>query len=311
MRRLKVSKYVLSGLFIVALVIAGLTGCGGEEGTVSLSKNDFIDQAGRTVHVENVPQRIVSLTPSNTEILFALNLGDRVVGVTDYCDYPPEAKTKTSIGGFYTPDIEKIISLSPDLVLAEVNHEAEVVPQLEKYGIPVIVLKALTIDEALAGITLVGEVTGNREEATSLVESLQDRIQRISDKIKGLSASEKPRVFYLTWHDPLITVGSKNIADDLITRAGGVNIFHSLEGFPTVSLEEIINANPDVIIAGVGMGTGGDATLEFALEESRLADTSARINNRVYSIDIDLIGRFGPRFIDALEELFAYIHPEL
>jgi iron complex transport system substrate-binding protein len=305
-----VFKQLLAGLFIISLFVTGLTGCGGEEAGPP-RQSDFLDQAGRTVHIENLPQRIVSLTPSNTEILFALGLGDRVVGVTDYCDYPPEAKTKTSIGGFYTPDLEKIISLSPDLVLAEVNHEAEVVPQLENYGIPVIVLKPSTLNEALAGIALVGEVTGNREEAVSLVESLTARIKIIDEKIKDLPESEKPTVFYLTWHDPLISVGSGNIGDDLITRAGGINIFHSLDSFPTVSLEEIINADPEVIIAGVGMGTGGDAPLEFALDEPRLADVSARVNNRIYSISIDLIGRFGPRIVDALEDLFAYIHPEL
>ena len=303
-------KHLLAGLFIISIVVTGLTGCGEEERT-HVYLTEFYDHAGRTVHVETAPQRIVSLTPSNTEILFALGLEDRIVGVTDYCDYPEEAKTKASIGGFYTPDIEKIISLSPDLVLAETNHEAEVVLQLEKYGIPVIVLKPSTLNEALSGIALVGEVTRSHEEAVSLVNSLVARIQAIDEKIVELPESEKPTVFYLTWHDPLISVGSGNIADDLITRAGGINIFHSLETFPTVSLEEIINADPDVIIAGVGMGSGGDATMEFAVGESRLANVSARVNNRVYSISIDLIGRFGPRIVDALEELFAYIHPEL
>lgn len=298
-------------LFIVALVLTGLVGCGREPSTETPSRNEFTDQAGRVVHFDKVPQKIVSLAPSNTEILFALGLGVRVVGVTDYCDYPPEAKEKTHVGGYWTPNVETIVSLAPDLVVAQSLHESEVIPQLEKYGMTTIVLEPKTLDEVLDAITLVGKITEKTKEASTLVKDLQSRIDKVTNKTKNLAESERPSVFFITWHDPLITVGSNNLIDDLIIKAGGRNIFHNLEGSPTVSLEEVLQANPGVIIAGIGMGTGEDLPLQFARDESRLSGTSALINDRVYSVSIDLSGRPGPRIVDALEQFARMIHPEL
>jgi iron complex transport system substrate-binding protein len=296
---------------VIALASSLFVSCAAPAETTAPAPNTIIDQVGRTVTVPSIPQRIVSLSPSNTEILFALGLGDRVVGVTDYCDYPPEAKEKTHIGGFWTPDVETIVSLAPDLVVAQALHQAEVIPKLEGYGLNVIVLEPKTVDEVLDAINLVGQITGNTKEAAALVKSLQSRIDRVTDKTKDLPESQRPGVFYITWHDPLMSVGSGNIGDDLITRAGGSNIFHDLEGSVTVSLEEVVQANPDVIIAGVGMGSGEDLPLQFTLEEPRLAGTNARLNNQVYSISMDLPGRAGPRIVDALEQFARFIHPEL
>lgn len=304
-------KRLMVGLVIIALALGGIAGCGQEPGRTNPTHREFTDQVGRVVRFDAVPQKIVSLAPSNTEILFALGLGGKVVGVTDYCDYPPEAKEKPHIGGYWTPDVETIVSLAPDLVVAQSLHEAEVIPKLEGYGLTVIVLEPRTVDEVLDAITLVGEITGNTKEASTVVKGLQSRVAKITDKTKGLPESERPGVFYITWHEPLMSVGSGDIGDDLIVKAGGSNIFHDLEGSPTVSLEEVLQANPDVIIAGVGMGTGEDLPLQFALEESRLAGTNARLNNHVYSISIDLSGRAGPRIVDALEQFAHFIHPEL
>ena len=304
-------KRFMACLFITVLILTGLTSCDGKTGTPTLAKNDFTDQAGRVVHLEALPQRIISMAPSNTEILFALGLGDKVVGVTDYCNYPPEALDKPKIGGFWTPDIETIVSLSPDLVFAQSNHVAEVIPQLEKYGIPVVVLNPKSLDEILGAIILAGNVTGNTKEASALVKNMQSRIDRVVNKTKNLPEAQKPNVFFITWHDPLITVGSNNFIEDLICKAGGVNIFHSLEDSPIVSLEDVVLANPDVIIASVGMGTGEDQTLQFALNEDRLAETSARLNDQIYSVLTDIAGRPGPRIVDALEDFLAAIHPEL
>jgi iron complex transport system substrate-binding protein len=306
-----VFKNLVAGIVIIALLLAGLLGCTNEPVKETRTKTEFTDQSGRVITLSGTPQKIVSLAPSNTEILFALGLGDKVVGVTDYCNYPPEAKEKTHIGGYWTPDVETIVSLAPDLVVAQSLHEAEVIPQLEQHGLTAVVLEPVTINEVLDAITLIGEITGKTNEAAALTKEIQSRIDKVTGKIKGLSESERPGVFYLTWHDPLITVGHDNLGEDLIIKAGGTNIFHSLEGAPTVSLEEVIQANPDVIIVGIGMGTGEDIPLQFVLDESRLAGTSAIQNNRVYSVSIDISGRPGPRIIDALEEFLAAIHPEL
>ncbi|MDD4984768.1 MAG: cobalamin-binding protein [Dehalococcoidales bacterium] len=269
------------------------------------------DQLGRTVEFDNVPQRIVSLAPSNTEILFALGLDDRVVGVTEYCDYPAAARDKAVIGGFSTGDLERVVALSPDLVLATSMHEADVLPALEKRGLTVFVLAPATLDEVLESISLVGEVTGKVEEAAGLVNDMNRRISAVTAKTAGLSSEQRPRVFFITWHDPLMTPGSETRHDELIQMAGGVNIARDLIGYADISLEAVIEANPEVMIAGVGMGDGEDLPAQFMRTEPRLGNTEARRNGWIYEVDTDLEGRPGPRIVDALEAFARFIHPEL
>lgn len=269
------------------------------------------DQLGRTVELDGVPQRIVSLAPSNTEILFALGLGERVVGVTEYCNYPEAAKDKEVIGGFSTVDLERVVTLSPDLILATGMHEDEALPALEKRGLTVFALVPTTFDEVLEAISLVGEITGKAEEAAGLVNDMKERISAVTEKTDGLSQDQRPRVFFITWHDPLMTPGSETRHDELIQMAGGINIARDLSGYADISLEAVIEANPEVIIAGVGMGTGEDLPAQFIRTEPRLGGTDARRNDRVYEIDTDLEGRPGPRIVDALEEFARFIHPEL
>jgi len=266
---------------------------------------------GREINIDSIPQRIVSLAPSNTEILFALGLGDRVAGVTEFCDYPEAARAKPKVGGFSTVDIERVVALEPDLILASSVHEVKVIPVLENVGLTVVALAPKTVDGVLASIILVGEVTGRSREAIRLVTSLEERIKTITDKMDGLPEGQRPRVFYITWHDPLMTPGSGTRHDDLISKAGGTNIARALTGYAAISLEAVIDANPEVMIAGVGMGTGKDLPFQFIKTEPILMDTDACINNRMYKIDVDLVGRPGPRIVDALEKFAEFIHPEL
>jgi iron complex transport system substrate-binding protein len=280
--------------------------------TLTPTSTTITDQLGRTVTLKtNSPQRIISLAPSNTEILFALGLGDRIVGVTDYCNYPPEATTKPSIGGYNTPNIEQVIAMNPDLVLATEIHQVDLIPQLESRGLTVIGLNPKNIDDVLTAITLVGKATGQEKEAASLVADMQKRIKAVIDKTSKLSESQKPRVFYIFWQDPIWTAGAGSFEDELIQKAGGVNIAHDLNGYIDISLETVINDNPQVIIAGVDMGTGKDSPLQFVQTESRLQDVDARQNERIYGTNMDVVGRPGPRIVDALEEFLKLIHPEL
>ena len=280
-----------------------------EEGEIT-SPIEFTDQVGRTVKLEKIPERIVSLAPSNTEILYALGLGDKVVGVTKFCDYPPEVKEKPNIGGFSTPNLEEIVALSPDLVIAAPRHEDEIIPQLEEKGLTVLVLNPKTFDSILSAIRLIGEVTEN-DRAGQLVAEMESRIKAVTDKVSGLTEEEKPRVFYLTWHDPLKTSGSASLHNELIEKAGGKNIFIDVEGVQTIDLETLVSRNPQVMIAGIGMGTGEDQTLRYLLGESRLANTEAGKNDAIYGIDLDLTGRGGPRIVDGLEKFARCIHPEI
>jgi len=272
---------------------------------------NIVDGLGRSVAIEKIPQRIISLSPSNTEILFALGLDDKVVGVTEYCNYPQAAATKPKVGGFSTVDIEKVVSLEPDLVLATNIHSKTVIPALEKLGLTVVALKPTSLPEVLDSITVVGKITGQNKQATKLVSDLRSRIEAITDKTQTLSSNQKPRVFYITWHDPLMTAGSGTLADDVIANAGGQNIASDISGDKTIDLETVIYRDPQVIVASVGMGTGEDLPWQYVQTEPRLKNTQALLNDRIYKIDGDLIHRPGPRIVEALEQMAFFIHPEL
>ncbi len=269
----------------------------------------FVDDLGRTVNIEKVPQRIISLAPSNTEILFALGLEGKLVGVTEFCNYPEAAKAKPKIGGFATVDIERVVSLEPDLVLATSIHEGTVIPALEEVGLTVLALAPKTLDGVLANITLVGEITGKSREATRLVASLEKRIKTITNKTEALTEAERPSVLYLTWHDPLWTAGSGTLQDDLINKAGGENIAHELTGHKTIDLETVIARNPQVIIVLTGHGEAKDLPFYYVKNDPILGATEAVMAGRVYRIDADIFARPTPRMVDGLEQLAGLIHP--
>ncbi len=203
------------------------------------------------------------------------------------------------------------MAAAPDLILAANIHKDKVIPQLEAKGLTVVALSPETIDEVLDAITLVGKITGKDQAAADLVKNMQSRIKAVTDKTSRFTAAQVPRVFYAVWHDPLMTAGSGTFIDELIYKAGGANIAHDLKDYADISLEAVVAANPQVMVAGVGMGEGEDLPLQFIKEEARLKDTEARQNNRIYSINNDLIGRPGPRIVDALEEFARMLHPEL
>ncbi len=306
-RLYRLSAFLLISVMLLSLFVA----CAPPPRKAVSSPSEITDQLERVVKLDSIPQRIISLAPSNTEILFALGLADKIVAVTDYCDYPAEAKEKPSVGGYSTPNIEKIVEIQPDLILATSIHEQRIIPQLEERGITVFALDSNTLDEILEAITLVGQITGKEEAASGLVTEMQNRIKAVTDKTSGLPEGQKPRVFYITWHDPLLAPGSGTFQDDLIGKAGGTNIARNLIGYANISLEAVIEANPEVMIAGVGHGTGTDLNLQFIKDESRLRGTDARRNHRVYGVDGNLVSRPGPRIIDGLEKFAEFIHPEI
>ncbi|MCK5317646.1 MAG: cobalamin-binding protein [Anaerolineales bacterium] len=299
-------RWCISALLMVALLLPA-TAC-----TTEALPGTFIDGLGRTVNIEEVPETIISLAPSNTEILYALGLEDKIVGVTEYCDYPEAAQDKPKIGGFSTVDVERVVEIQPDLILAANKHKDDTIPALERLGLTVLALDPKTLDEVLEAITLVGRCTGSEDEASLLVTEMNNRIEAVTDETDNLTPAQRLRVLYVTWHDPLMTVGSGALHNELIQQAGGTNIFQDLtDNYPNISLEAVIEANPQVIITGVGMGTGEDLPFQFASTEPRLEDVDARINNRVYAITNNLVSRSGPRTVDALERLAKMIHPEI
>ena len=306
----------------LVLVLGFLTGCptttnNGDNGNGDTTPSPeypmtVTDYAGRQVTIEAEPQRIISLAPGNTEIMFALGLEDRLMGVTTYCDYPAAALDKPKIGSFSTPDMEKVVEIQPDLILAANIHIAEVVPQLEQLGFTVFVVDPKGVEEIKEAIEVVGRLMSSLDEAYQLIIEMEQRIAAVTDITNNMTAEQKPRVFYIIWHEPLMTVGSNTNIQELIELAGGVSVAAGLgEDYPYMSLEALIIANPQVIIAGSGMGSGVNLPYLFALDEERLAGVEARINGQVYEINTDLVGRSGPRIVDGLEAMARLIHPEI
>lgn len=266
------------------------------------------DGLGRKVTIKSLPKRIISLAPSNTEILFALGLDDRIIGVTDYCNYPEQAKLKPRVAGYSTPDMEKLVNLAPDLILAESIHEKTVLPALENRGFTVILLQARTVQEILDNINLIGIATGKIKTAEILVADLQNRIKAITEKTKSLTENRRIRVLYAIWYDPIWTMGGGTYADDLITLAGGRNIYSSdFEKSRVVSPESIVARNPQVILVS-GMGTSGQTIAQNLRQQPWMQTTDAIKKGHIYVIsDADLIERPGPRIVDGLEEVARII----
>ncbi|MFC1898729.1 ABC transporter substrate-binding protein [Chloroflexota bacterium] len=273
---------------------------------------EIIDQTGKTIRIKKEPEKIISLAPNITEIVYALEGEEQLIAVTEFCDYPEAALDKPKIGGFYDVNIEKVVALKPDLVLAANFHEDKITPELERLGITALTIDPRTIDDILKAINLVGMVMGRKEAATSVTAEMKNRIEAVTRKTEGLSTEQNMKVLYILWHDPLMTVSSTTRIHEMINKAGGINIAANLEGdYPTISLEAVLLANPQVIISSSGHGSDENISFQFALTEQRLAKTEARLEDRVYGINADLTSRAGPRIVRGLEELAKLIHPEL
>ena len=271
------------------------------------------DDTGETVTIRGIPQRIVSLAPSNTEILFALGLEDRIVGVTDYCDYPPAAAGIQKIGGYKTISVEKVLAADPDLILGAPGSSEDVVGRLRDLGMTVLSLDPETIDDVLQDIELLGRVTGQEEQASVCVESLQLRINAVTEKMSILA--EKPSVVHVVWHDPIWISGSGTFQGEVITMAGGANAFGSVDEWGIISLEEFIVADPDYILVSSGTGMteeeGHDVIKDYFMSEPRMQGLKSVRDGHIYVIDTDVISRGGPRIVDALEEVATILHPDL
>lgn len=263
------------------------------------------DQTGRRIDIPDHPQRLVSLAPSITEAVFALGLGDRLVGDTDYCDYPPEAKTKPHVGAVLNPNLEKIVALAPDLVLGtpEANRR-EVADHLERLGIPVYGVTAHSVDETLHSIEDLGRVLGREAEAHRLVGDLRARVRAVERRVEG---KPPPKVLFVVWYRPLITAGRHSFVADVIRRAGGVSIADDLQGdWPRVSIEGVLNGDPDVIV--FPQTESFSPPLNEFRELAGWKELRAVQNHRMYFVS-SVINHPSPRLIDALEDLARILHP--
>jgi iron complex transport system substrate-binding protein len=263
------------------------------------------DEVGRRVEVPERPSRIISLAPSITETLYALGLGDRIVGDTDYCDFPADAAKKPRIGSVQNPSLEKIVSLKPDLVLGSPEgNRREIIDQLGRLGIPLYGVSDHNLDDVLKSVRDLGALLGADKQAEALSAGLDRRLQTVAEQVKGQS---RPRVLFVTWYQPLITVGPHSFVADVIRRGGAVSISDDLTGdWPHLSLEAVLARRPDVIL--LPRSQSYSPSLADLRKLAGWRDLAAVREGRVYFVP-DTIVRPSPRLVDALEEVARILHP--
>jgi len=264
------------------------------------------DMHGRDVTLAGPPRRIVSLVPSVTEILYALNAEILLVGVTDFCDFPPDARRRPKVGGMVAPSLEAIVALRPDLVIATTEGTREdTFTQLSRMSVPVYLVAAHHVADATALMRRLGELTGRDATARPLVARLEQRIEAVKNDVSPFA---RPRVLYVLWPEPLIVPGREALVTELIQIAGGQSLTaDDAEAWPRYSLEAAVAKSPEVILlANHGAGTGAVSMEQW----QRLTSLPAVKSGRLLSVDGDLMHRYGPRLVDGLEQLARAIHPE-
>jgi iron complex transport system substrate-binding protein len=276
-----------------------------------------IDDYDRNVTITNYPpKRIVSLAPSCTEIIFALNLENKLVGVDNYDYYPPEMSEKidsldiTKVGQYALISIETIVDLEPDLVLAAMRVQYPIIENLDAVGQTAMIIYPQNFDDVLADISLIGEATGYTEEAEELVNSILNKAQDIADKTQG---AYKPRVYIeYSFNGGLQSFGSESFADELINKAGGKNIFtDSASAYISTSSEEVIVSNPEIIIIAKGaMSEAAGLTPDTIRNRPGWSEVDAVKNNQIYEIEERLLLP-GPAMIEGLESIAQVVHPEI
>ena len=256
------------------------------------------------VYAGEVPSRIVSLAPNLTEILFAMGLGDRVVGVTSFCDYPEEAKRRQKVGGMSNPSIEAVVSLKPDLVVVTTDgNPMEFEGRLRSLKIKTYVFRSRRLQELPQGVRGMGAALGVKERGDALAEMMEHTIRRLGIKNPP---ERKRRLLFIVWPEPLIVAGTGTVIDDAITLLGGENIAAGGKGtYPKYSVEEILHNSPDVILIGKGQGHEDMEKVSKRLLD-RLKNVSAVRNGKVFFVS-DLLYRLGPRTCRGIEEMAGYI----
>ncbi len=263
------------------------------------------DSTGATVTLPRIPQRVVSLAPSLSELVFDLEAGSSLVGRTSRCNFPEEARNVTDIGGYMTPDFEKLLTVKPELVLATKNGmRSELIQRIKTLGIAVYVDDSSSIDEIEKLIKNVGILLGKTNRAEQLCMDIESRREKIRALI---SRSNIPTVLFVVGINPLIVASSSSFVSSLISEAGGINVVNDLKiQFPKFSVEEVIRKDPDVIFM-LDKECHGVECQSYWKNYGFLKAVS---NKRVYEVDSDLVSRPGTRIIDALERLTGHLHPE-
>lgn len=268
------------------------------------------DATGAKLTIEEKPEKIVSVLPSNTEIAFALGLGDEIVGVSDHDNYPEEATKKEKIGGLEL-NVEKILSLEPQLVLADQSNDEKALDQLRDSGIPVLVVSsASNFDGVYDVIGLIGKATGTHEKALDIITEMKDKLIALEEKASTIEEKDQKSVFVEISPSPEIyTTGKDTFMDELLTKINAKNAAEDQVGWPKMNEEAIIALNPDVIITTYGSFVE-DPVAEVT-ERNGWNDVTAVKNKQIIDVNEDLVSRPGPRLVEGAEELGKAIYPDI
>lgn len=298
----------MRALALVCLLLAWAAGACTSSKPVpenSTATREITDDAGRRVSLPARVDRVVSLAPNLTEIIFAVGGGERLVGNTTYCDYPAEAKTITKVGDTLQPSLERIIALGPQVVLISTASQLEVFTrQLQNQNIAVFVTDPHDLEGVFRSIDQIGQILGQTEQASLLVKKLRERATAVEQAVK----EAKPvRVFYQLSAEPLYTAGHDSFVTDLMRRAGAASVTADVPGaWPKYSSESALAAKPEAII----LPTGGSMGAGNSMVAEALRRSPAALEGRVYKINDDHLVRPGPRALDGLEEMARALHPE-
>ncbi len=268
------------------------------------------DALGHNFTVSKAPQRIVSLAPNITEILFALGLEEKVVGVTRFCDYPSESKEKEKIGGLVDPNLERINALHPDLVIGFRGNPITILERMKSLGLRLFVLEmGENLESVFLIIRKIGIVTRRQGQAETLIQSMKTKYNFIQTALQDVS--HKPKVFFSLHGRGLWTCGKGSFLDDLVRKARGINIAGLINRkWLHLNREHLIHENPEVIIIISKSKDDFENARKWMMEEKHFQGLKAIQSNRIYLLDENMTTRPGPRLIDALDQLAHILHPQ-
>ena len=295
-------KKIVALIFVIALVFTALLGLfirnANSAGSATQYPLNIKDASGYTLNISRAPSRIISMNPATTEMIFAAGYGDKLVGVTTYCDYP-EAAMKIAKIGDINVNVEAIVALRPDIIIGMQDLQPEILLRLRNLGLQVLIIDASSTNNILKEMDTIGIVCGNNDQVSKVITDIRNRLEVVRRRTAGLA---KPKVFIEIWNDPIMTAGRNTFIDEIVTLAGGNNIASSIDGWPVVSNEFVIFSNPDIILL-----TCYNKQEVMARRTWQLVTAVAK--NQVYEVDANIASRNGPRFIDAVEQYADIFHP--
>lgn len=303
---------VIPGVLIFCASIFSLSSAAAQASTpdspASPAMHEVTDGYGRAVRVPVNPMRIVSLAPSLTETVYALGDQDRLVGDTDYCDYPPDAQKKPKVGGVINPNLEQIAALRPDLVLlSKEGNTLETVRALDTLGIPNYATDVHTIEQIMSSIQRLADVLNVAEAGKTVTEGLQQRLDALQMKLSGVAPK---RVLFIVWPDPLMSVGQKTFVADAIRHAGAVSVVDSNQDWPQVSLEELARLQPDYLVFTTSHTGSENHDFEMLANRPGWQILDAVREGHFAGVS-EAIVRPAPRIVSVIEDLAHQLHPEI